>query len=149
VEAVGRGEDATASVGARSVLAGVALCTWFAGEARRIYATLSESSADRETRTLVEFIRSRGGSITARVLQRSNSRKYANAETASAVLNDLAEAGLGEWAEPQPSECGGRPKSRCFTLHPTPDKTDKTPGAGEDDDEDAPDTTSDKTPADP
>ena len=38
----------------RSVQAGIDLCRWFAAEARRIYASLSEDDAARDDRRLVE-----------------------------------------------------------------------------------------------
>src|SRR5262249_48715752 len=49
---VARGEDDRHPVGPESIEAGVTLCRWFAGEARRIYTTLSESTEQRETRRL-------------------------------------------------------------------------------------------------
>ena len=44
VERVARAEDDVVPVEPASVQAGVTLCLWFANEARRIYATLSEST---------------------------------------------------------------------------------------------------------
>src|SRR5262249_33944134 len=125
------------------------LCQWFADEARRIYATLTESAEDRDARRLVEFIRSRGGRVTARDLQRSNDRKYPDRETAEAALNTLALAGVGEWTDPPAAPTGRRPLP-VFVLHPTADKTDKTPDDEDDEDGDSggdvPDKTPDRTP---
>ena len=71
-------------------------------EARRIYATLSESTEQRECRRLVEFIQGKGGSITVRALQNSNSAKYRGAGEAEGKLDGLVEAGLARWVEGEP-----------------------------------------------
>jgi DNA polymerase I-like protein with 3'-5' exonuclease and polymerase domains len=134
VTLTGLGSDDTAHpVGAKCVEAGVTLCHWFANEARRIYATLAETEEERDARRLVEYVRSRGGRVTARALQKSNSRKYPDAATARAALEALARAGLGHWTEPEAGPRGGQP-AVWFVLHagPTPDTTDTTPD-GEDD----------------
>jgi hypothetical protein len=146
VSKVAGGEDELAPVGEESINVGVTLSRWFANEARRIYAVLSETDDERDTRRRVEFIRSRGGAITARDLQRSNGRKYRKVEDADKALESLAQAGLGEWVPPPPSPKGGRP-ARLFTLYPTPDTTDTTPGEGGRDDGDLPPQLSDTPPA--
>jgi hypothetical protein len=108
---------------AEAIEAGIALARWFAGEARRIYSTLSESTEEREIRSRVEFIRAQGGSITIRQLQRSNSRKYPDADTARLALEGLVEARLGEWREgPAPARGGHR--ESYFVLCPTHDTSD-------------------------
>jgi Protein of unknown function (DUF3987)/3'-5' exonuclease/Bifunctional DNA primase/polymerase, N-terminal len=142
---VGLEADDRRSVGARSVEAGVELSRWFASEARRIYATLSEGAEEREARRLVEFIRARGGSMTARDLQKSNSRKYPLAEAAEAALEALITAGLGEWDDRPAGFRGGHP-TRVFVLHPTPDTTDTTSRGEYDDEDGAGPTRSDRTP---
>src|SRR5262249_34113191 len=91
-----------------------------------IYATLSESEAERDARRLVEFIDSRGGRVTARELQRSNSRKYPTADPAERALANLVEAGMGEWEQQETTSRGGQP-TRVFVLCPTHDTTDRTP----------------------
>lgn len=132
----------SAPIRVESVEAGIALARWFANEARRIYATLSESKEERERRQLLDFIRSRGGSITIRQLQKSNSRKYPDSDTAEQALNDLAEAGLGDWREgPVPARGGHR--IRSLLLRPTLDTSDTRPESEGDDDEVPPDTCSD------
>jgi DNA polymerase I-like protein with 3'-5' exonuclease and polymerase domains len=120
-------------VGVKSVEAGVTLCRWFAAEARRIYSILSESDDQRDARRLVEFIRSRGGRLTARALQKSNSRKYPDADQARAALDKLVQAGLGYWTRPEVGPKGGQP-AQWFVLSTdgTTDPTDTTP-EGEDD----------------
>lgn len=119
--------DDRREVGAKSVEAGIALCRWFADEARRIYATLTESIEERDHRRLVDFIRSHGGRITVKQLQRSNSRRYPNAATAEAALDALVTNGLADWQDrPAPAQ-GGRPTRDCVLKSlPTTDETDQT-----------------------
>jgi hypothetical protein len=134
--------DDAIPIEADAIEAGIALARWFAGEARRIYSTLSESTEEREIRGLVEFVRAQGGSITVRQLQRSNGRKYPDADTARLALEALVEARLGEWREgPAPARGGHR--GGCFVLCPTHDTSDTRSG-GPDTEEDSPsDTRSD------
>jgi DNA polymerase-1 len=132
-------------VGPRSVESGIDLSLWFASEARRIYATLSEEAEERDARKLIEFIRTRGGSITARALQKSNSRKYPNAEKAEAALEELVTTGLGDWDERPAGPKGGHP-TKVFVLHPTPDTTDTTSLDGDDDEDGSAPAPSDTTP---
>jgi DNA polymerase I-like protein with 3'-5' exonuclease and polymerase domains len=121
-------------VGLKSVEAGIVLAKWFADEARRIYATFGESETDRQARRLVEFIRARGGRITVRELQKSNSRKYADSEQAREALDGLVQMDLGYWTEPEVGPKGGQP-AVWFVLDTdgTTDSTDTTP----DDDDDS------------
>jgi DNA polymerase I-like protein with 3'-5' exonuclease and polymerase domains len=131
VTRVARGEDDLVPVGEGSVEAGVKLCRWFAGEARRIYALLSESHEERDARRLVEFIRSRGGRITVKQLQRSNQRRYSSSEDAEAALEALVRGEMGRWEDRPHSGRGGRP-TRDFVLCVTYDETDETPDDGDD-----------------
>jgi hypothetical protein len=141
---LGRGESDLCPVEAESMYAGVELARWFAHEARRVYAILSESEQERDTRHLVEFVQARGGRITTRALQRSNSRKYPTAEVAQAALEGLVQAGLASWEEPAASAQGGQP-ARHLRLRPTHDSTDTTDGPSGDDDDGPSDTTPDTT----
>ncbi len=113
-----------------SVDAGVTLCRWFAAEVRRIYAMLSESTEERDSRRLVEFIRARGGRIRVRTLQMSNPRKYPTADVAEAALEVLVQAGLATWSAKPSTDRGGRP-TRTLILS-TPNKTQQNPTEGSD-----------------
>ena len=149
---VARGEDGLAPVERESAEAGVVLCRWFAAEARRVYSTLSESAEDRDRRRLVEYVRSRGGRITARQLQHSNSRKYPSSDAAEQALDALARGDLADWSDQPSTQRGGRP-TRVLVLRPTPDTTDTTAegrdGGGDDPPRTPPDTTAGTTPPTP
>jgi hypothetical protein len=108
-------------VGARSLRAGIALGEWFTQEAIRIYATLRETDAEREQRSLLEWIINRGGEISARDLYRSRQSRYPRVEDAEGVLDELVEAGCGQWIDRPAGPQGGRP-TRIFRTD-----TDKTP----------------------
>jgi DNA polymerase I-like protein with 3'-5' exonuclease and polymerase domains len=130
VACVGREVENRRQIGVRSVESGVALCRWFAQEARRVYTILSESTPERELRRLVEWIQARGGTATAKQLQRSNSRKYPSAEAATQALDDLVAAGYGHWRHRPAERQGGRP-TRDLGLDPTSDDTDETSPGGQ------------------
>jgi DNA polymerase I-like protein with 3'-5' exonuclease and polymerase domains len=118
-------------IGPRSVEAGCTLAAWFANEARRIYATLTESKDELQLRRLVEFIRSHGGSITVKKLQQSNSRNYPTSEDAEIALQALVTDGLAEWHERPSTAKGGRPTRDCVLIPlRASDETDETPPSG-------------------
>jgi hypothetical protein len=118
--------DDAVTIDAEAIEAGITLARWFAGEARRIYSTLSESTEERETRRLIEFVVLRGGEITARDLWKSNSCRYGNTAIAAAALDALIEAGLGDWIDCPAGPKGGRP-TRVFRLQPQNPETPETP----------------------
>jgi hypothetical protein len=142
---VGLASDDRRPIGRRSVEAGIALCRWFAYEARRIYVTLSETTEQRDTRRLVDFIHGRGGVMTPRDLHRANNRRYPSTDHAEAALESLHLAGFGTWHERPSTQRGGRP-SLVFTLQCTlHDKTDKTPAHGSSNGNHGPTAAPDKT----
>ena len=51
-----------------SMAAGIALAEWFGGEAKRVYAVLSESRQGRDRRRLVDLIQAKRGRVTVRSL---------------------------------------------------------------------------------
>jgi hypothetical protein len=142
--------DGRAAIKPESVEAGVILTRWFGNEARRIYATLSETTEEGNIRRLVEWIQQRGGSATARDLQRSNAHKYPSSAAAEAVLEELVKGGFGELKQTSTTSAGGRP-SQTFSLYPNPtsDKTDTTSPEELLPDEEASDITSDTTSENP
>jgi hypothetical protein len=91
--------------------AGVRLVQWFKGEARRIYSLLSESDKDRDQRRLIEWIESKGGSVTARDVQQGR-RQYRTAPEAESALKELANAGCGFWQPAPDNRKGGSPISQ-------------------------------------
>jgi len=98
---------------AASMNAGIVLAKWFKHEARRVYAMLDESDAERDQRRLVEWIGNKGGTVTARDVQRGL-RRLRGPGAAEAALESLVKAGLGCW-EHSPSEQRGQP-TQYFRL---------------------------------
>jgi DNA polymerase I-like protein with 3'-5' exonuclease and polymerase domains len=132
-------DDTAHPIGVKSIEAGVALCRWFATEARRIYAILSESAEERDARRLVEFVQARGGTITVRGLMRANCRRYPDADTAEAALTALVAAGLARWVE-LPAKKRGKPvrAAELCVTHDTHDAVEDD--GGDDGPDDPPDT---------
>jgi hypothetical protein len=119
-------------VDAASMSAGIALATWFKHEARRVYAMLDESDAERDERRLVDWIGRKGGKVTPREVQQ-NCRWLRETGAAEAALDALAKAGRGAWREVATTAKGGRP-ARAFiqstpsTVNETPAKTEESEG---------------------
>jgi hypothetical protein len=116
-----------ARVDEASIAAGVVLARWFGDEARRVYAILSESDEDRETRRLVEWIERKGGAVTARDLTHGLRAYRADPDAAERALSALVEAGYGRW---EPNTVG-RPTQR-FRLFSTVTVTETPTKAGKD-----------------
>jgi Protein of unknown function (DUF3987) len=107
--ASGERPDPEAGIDIESIRAGIDLVRWFGEEDRRIYAMLNEDRGQSERRELVELIRRHGGTITARRLQQV-SRRFPNAEAATAALAGLVDAKLAEWVPgANVNGQGGRP----------------------------------------
>lgn len=121
-------DPASMSVGAEAMRIGVALAKWFAYEAERIYAMWSETPQQQQTRGLLEFIQSRGGSVTVRDLQRGPRQFRVSADEARGQLGALVVAGLGNWERPAPGAKGGHP-SEVFRLNSN-DRGDTTSSSG-------------------
>ncbi len=98
-----------------SMRSAIAVSDWFAWEAKRVYALLAETKEERQHRELIELIRRKGESVTARDLMRS-SRRFASAAEAEAALNELFLAGVGRWEWLQPGRQGGRPTRRFLLV---------------------------------
>lgn len=111
----------TGCVDADSMARGVALARWFAGEARRVYAMIGESEAERADRELIELIRRNGGTITKRELMQADRRRFPTAGDAQEALDAMQADGLGKWQYPKPGPAGGHPQSvfaLCETHNP-------------------------------
>ncbi len=116
---------AASGIGADAMRRAIEVVEWLKNEARRVYAMLVESPADRERRRLVDWLRGRGGSATVRDLVRGDRRFRGDYEGARAALDDLVKARLARvvlHAGP------GRPAKR-YELLDTVD-VDETPTGG-------------------
>jgi hypothetical protein len=115
-----------------SMNAGITLAKWFKHEARRVYAMLDESDAERDQRRLVDWIGRKGGTVTPREVQQGY-RWLKEPGAAEAALQGLVEAGRGTWRDVPATAKGGRP-ARAFvlstpsTVHETLAKPEETEG---------------------
>jgi hypothetical protein len=101
-------------VDAGSMAAGIRLTQWFKHAARRVYAMLDESDAERDQRRLVDWIGRKGGTVTAREAQQG-CRWLKEPGAAEAALEELVKAGRGTWQNVPTHAKGGRP-ARVFVL---------------------------------
>jgi hypothetical protein len=118
-------------VDAASMNAGIVLANWFKHEARRVYAMLDESEAERDERDLVDWIGLRGGMVTPREVQQGR-RRLKEPGAAEAALEKLVTAGRGTWRDVPTTAKGGRP-TRAFVLS-TPSTVYETPAKPEESD---------------
>jgi hypothetical protein len=125
-----------------SMNAGIVLAKWFKHEARRVYAMLDESDAERDQRGLVDWIDRKGGTVTPREVQQG-CRWLREPGAAEAALDELVKGGRGTWRDVPTTTRGGRP-ARLFvsstppTIHETPAKPEETEGSVDVDSVDAP-----------
>jgi hypothetical protein len=97
-----------------SMEAAIRLTQWFKREARRVYAMLDETEAERDRRRLLEWIERKGGSVTAREVQ-MGCRWLREPGAAEGALEEAVKAGMGTWSETKTTAKGGRP-ARIFVL---------------------------------
>ena len=97
---------------ADTIQSAIALTGWFKNESMRVQSLISFVEKKTGTEKLVELIRSKGGIVKPRDLQRSNKKRYPTSSVAEAVLNQLVAAGLGAWEQVK----GAGRSSRQFKL---------------------------------
>lgn len=116
-------------IDAETMRVSIAIANWFMAEADRIYGIMAGEAGSQRDRELVDWIRVKGGSVTARDLAKS-SRKYSDATEAEQHLNSLAQMGWGSWEPVKPGAFGGRPthKFTLVTVGETPSKTEEVEG---------------------
>jgi hypothetical protein len=111
------------------------LARWFGAEAARIYASIAETADQRETRKLVEFIKSRGGPASVRDVTHYHWPFRNQPDKAEQALSGLVKKGLGIWLEIKP-EGRGRPTRKFQLLQASPspkfpDLRGETPNYGD------------------
>jgi hypothetical protein len=88
------------AVDAESVSKAVRLVEWFKREARRVYGMIHEDEDGQGESRLLDWIRKRGGSVTARdVLSSGPSPLRKSATTARDALAGLVASGAATWVE--------------------------------------------------
>src|SRR5262249_12210177 len=97
-----------------SMNAGITLANWFKHEARRVYAMLDETDAERDQRRFIDWIGRKGGVVTPREVQQG-CRWLKEPGSAEAALEELVKAGHGTWRDVPTTSRGGRPP-RVFML---------------------------------
>ncbi len=123
-----------AAVDVASIEAGIVLVEWFKHETRRIYAHMGESEDTREARTVIQYLKAKGGRGTLRDLARAGVCGGDRGRL-EALLDQLCKTGAGDWREVDPTPRGGR-RTKVFVLCATTCQnretceTDETPIGG-------------------
>jgi hypothetical protein len=105
-------------VTAGHLAAGIALAEWFERESLRVYGWMAGGSikpAD-PAEHLRAYIRSRGGEVSVRDIYTNLDRRYPDAQSAEAAMQELADRGWGEW-----TFAGGKPGRPSKRLRLTGD----------------------------
>ncbi|WP_437228001.1 DUF3987 domain-containing protein [Planctomicrobium sp. SH661] len=100
-------------VDAETMQNAIRLTSWFKSEAKRVYAMLSETDAERDERKLLEWIERKGGRVTAREVQQG-CRWLREKGVAESALEKLVKSGRGRWKD-SPMDQRGKP-TRYFIL---------------------------------
>ena len=101
-----------------SMRAGIILANWFKHEARRVYAMLDQTDAERDRSRLIDWIKRRGGSVTVRDVQ-MGCRWLQEPGAAEAALNALVDKGHGTWHDVPTTAKGGRPGTTFLLSAPS------------------------------
>lgn len=111
------GEESTDYITPDDIANGITLVKWFWTQTQRIYHGLWRSEEERADDELINIIKRKGGTITIRELQRGPV-KYRATGAAIDALQELVEAGKGEWFFPPTQEAGGKPIASFRLLEP-------------------------------
>ncbi len=108
------GDCTVDKIDAETMRAAINIANWHMAEAERIYEIMATESTSRSQRELAEWIKNRGGAVTARDVV-TGKRSVKTTEQATERLNLLEAAGYGVWRDIPTTGKGGRP-SRKFVL---------------------------------
>lgn len=111
-------EGIASDVDQQTMAAALEVLEWFKYETRRVYTILAEDDGERRQREVLEWIESRGSSVTVRELTQGR-RDFEDAETAEQFLQGLVGDGLGFWEHVSTTVRGGRPTRRFMVMHPS------------------------------
>lgn len=93
----------------------IVIMEWFTHETRRVYEIVEEDASTTRRRSLAEWIRSVGGTVTARELTRSRREFKGDPKRAERELEELVKHGFGSFDWSEHDQTGGRP-TRRFVL---------------------------------
>ena len=95
--------------------AGITLADWFIHETERVYARLRRSEKETDALAIIPWLRSRGGTTTARQMTQHLQRFRGKSAYASETLQQLVKMGKVTLLDAKPGKAGGRP-SEVFRL---------------------------------
>lgn len=107
------GETKSRDVDSGSIESAVMLIEYFKSHAQRVYQLMRRDGDDTRIGKSIRWIRSEGGCVTVRQVQRAGIVGVNSSSTARVLLEDLAEAGFGTFQQ------GKRKDSLSFILNAT------------------------------
>ena len=102
-------------VDADTMQAAITIADWHMDEAERIYGIMATEAATRPQRELADWIKAKGGAMTARDLV-AGKRRIKTVDEANERLNALEAAGYGSWQDIPTTSKGGRPSKKFVLL---------------------------------
>lgn len=99
--------------------AAIAWADFLAKAERHAMGCIHATNDERQQLELVDWIGSRGGSVTASELSKNRRQFGRSVDEARNALDALVEAGYGRWEDTPPGPNGGRPTER-FVLRSSP-----------------------------
>jgi len=91
--------DIQSELSEQTMVRGIETMQYLLGEQLHVYNLAGESFEVQRADEIITYVKSKGGSIAPRDLQRANNRKWVNAEAAKRDLDRLVASGRGLWSE--------------------------------------------------
>jgi len=90
----------------QTMLSAIEIMQYLVAQQMSVYNLAGESYAKKRVKETLAIVKDKGGSMTARDLQRKNGKKWSSVAIAERDLERLAESGMGEW----------NPSKKIFTI---------------------------------
>jgi hypothetical protein len=110
-------------VGIESMESSIQIVNWFKFEAARIYEAFSETECEHKFAPVIEYIKKKGGIVTARDLMRGGPCVKESGQ-AQRILDEMVNERIGHWRPKDMTAKGGKPKME-FVLDQVTDNTSK------------------------